>query len=288
MERIKVLGNNLAEAATLSGGSWFASLPLANAQTEDFSEVARSSDATVASTVIEVDLGYSQSVQAIALISTNLTTAYSYRIRYWNDSGFSDLDEDSGWTTPIGAAEMYTLEWDSPYFWNHILPWDDTERGPSLFHVRSALRIARWLTIELDDESNPDEYVDIGFQYIGPILHPAINYLPDENSLSFIDKSRRIESLSGAERVLRRTNNRVMRFAFAQQAFTEDTLFSDWFEIMRRTGYDKLVGVIPDSDDDERVLQRRAFFGRFQEMSGITQAVAGYGTTGFEIKEAIR
>lgn len=65
----------------LSGGSWLAALPLANAQEKVFSNVARSSDATKANTKLHADLQLARSIRVLAVAQHNLSRSAKLRFR---------------------------------------------------------------------------------------------------------------------------------------------------------------------------------------------------------------
>jgi len=72
---------NRADRATLSGGVWTSGLPRANLQNRVIGEVARTKDATLASTQFEMDMGPSGKVRALSFRKHNLSLAAKYRVR---------------------------------------------------------------------------------------------------------------------------------------------------------------------------------------------------------------
>ena len=76
MAKLQLSLTNVADAATLSGGLWLGTAPLANLQQKLLSKVARSVDLLAASTRLDVDLGNASTiVRFVALARHNLTTA---------------------------------------------------------------------------------------------------------------------------------------------------------------------------------------------------------------------
>ena len=57
-----------SDTATLSGGSWLTSLPLANLQDPVRSLVARSANVLAASTIIDIDFGQTRNIRYIAAL----------------------------------------------------------------------------------------------------------------------------------------------------------------------------------------------------------------------------
>ena len=87
---------NLIDSATLSGGDWSETLPLANLQSRILSKVARSTDAAPASTVIAVDFGAARTLGVVALVNHNLTLAATVRVRAGSEADMiSGVEYDS-------------------------------------------------------------------------------------------------------------------------------------------------------------------------------------------------
>ena len=85
------------ELLTLAGGSWAADYPLANLKTLPLSRVARSADATVASTQLTATLSPARPVRLVGLCRHNLSLAARYRLRLYQDAVLSTVLYDSGW-----------------------------------------------------------------------------------------------------------------------------------------------------------------------------------------------
>ena len=83
---------NRADAGTLSGGSWEATLPLTNLQTRWLSDVARSTDAALASTKFVCDQGSAKRVRAVYLGGHNLSLAAKYLVRAYDTLAVTRAD----------------------------------------------------------------------------------------------------------------------------------------------------------------------------------------------------
>lgn len=81
MGRMGIGYPNRIDAATLSGGSWEASLPRDNLKTRYLSQVARSTDDALASTKFTADLGSDRVIRSVGLMSHNLSLAALVRVR---------------------------------------------------------------------------------------------------------------------------------------------------------------------------------------------------------------
>ena len=83
---------NRAASATLSAGSWTG---LANLNNSNYWEVARSTNASPANTVINIDIGSVKALRAVALAAHNLSANASWCIKLGTSAGASDI-YDSG------------------------------------------------------------------------------------------------------------------------------------------------------------------------------------------------
>lgn len=80
MANITLAWNNRTDSGTLSGGSWAATLPLTNLQNRQVQKVARSSDATVASTQFQINLGQARNIGVVGLVVHNISVSGKVRI----------------------------------------------------------------------------------------------------------------------------------------------------------------------------------------------------------------
>lgn len=87
-------------ATTFSGGSWNASFPLTNLQNKLLSKVARSTNATVASTQFVATYAAPIDVRLISLLNHNISLAGTIRVRGYSDASLTQLVYD---TTPASA-----------------------------------------------------------------------------------------------------------------------------------------------------------------------------------------
>jgi len=274
-----------SDNALLGGGDWRAGLPLANLIDPRLSKVARSSNTLLASTQFRVSLPTVTPFRALAMGPMNITTAYRYRIRTWS-AGFVGMLSDTGWVKPFDgqSAGPLELEWEDPNFWLGLTPFEDQERGVWLIHDFGTPQVGQFWTFEIDDQTNPDGYIEIGRLFMGSAFQPTLNYGYDNNGLSFENNALMAPTLSGGTQAWRRLNPRVFRAAFPNMAEAE--AFDEVYRMFRSVGFDGEVLVIPDPDDAANI-QKRSIFGNFRTMDALSQTAFGLVGTGFEIKEII-
>lgn len=271
-----------SDSAALSSGDW--QMPLANMQNRDLFRVARSADLDLSSTRFGVDLGGVFSFRAIVIGPTNLTTAHKYRIRNYQGSAFGTVGYDSGWVENQQQFPYGSLPFGSPYWYTGLMPWDDPERGAWIIHIFDQEVAGRFWSVEIDDQNNPDGFVDIGRLFMPHHCIPSFNYSYDGNGLSFDNNSLQSNTLAGGRKFWRRANPRVFRLGF--EYLEESELYGPIYEMIRQAGYDGEVFVIPDPTDDFRQMQRRAFLGTLNP-DAISQTVPFRGNVAFEIREII-
>jgi hypothetical protein len=198
---------------------------------------------------------------------------------------FSSVNYDSGWVQSSVRAVFGTLPWGSPYLWSGFEPQDDPDRGSFIVHVLPVAVGQLYWSFEIDDRGNPDGYVEASRLLMSRAVEPSINYGYGNNGLTFQDNSLRQPTLSGGETVWRRVNPRVFSCSFDH--LPEAEAFAAFYDLMRHSGYDREVFVIPDPAATGLELQRRSFLGTFSQMSPLTQAAFQHASTGFTIKERI-
>lgn len=276
---------NRTDGAVLNGGSWVATLPLANLQSRLIGKVARTANVALASTKFDIDLGAGMKVQAIALRNHNISLAGTIRITGSTSPTFSLLSYDSTW---IDAwPEVYpwgTLEWEDDNWWTGKYTKEQTQGYTTeLDHLLPAMKVARYWRIEVNDTTNPDGYLQVGRLFIGPVWQPKIN-MSYGASVAWETDTEVGKAKGGAEYFQRSTPYRVVKFAL--NWMDQDEAFSQAFELQRRAGIDQEVLFIHDPDDLVHALRRR-FLGRFRTLSAIEYPYLNINSAAFEVKELL-
>lgn len=284
MGRMLLLYEPKSDAAALSWGAWSSGLPLANITDERLRRVARSVDADPASTRFRVALPAEQSFRAVVLAGLNVTPGYKYRVRAYDDAAFTAMTYDSDWVSPFEGTSggPLELEWEHPYFWLGIVPFDDPDRGINLIHVFETATDGQYWSFEIEDPYNPDGFIEVGRLFMPSTWAPSINYDYGSNGLGFINNSMSAATLSGSKAFWRRVNPRVFRFTIPM--LDEAEAYGEAYRLMQVAGFDGEVFVIPDPDDTLNI-QQRSFLGTMSEMDQLTQAVFGRVGVGFQIEE---
>lgn len=276
---------NRIDAATLSGGAWAATLPRANLQNRTLGKVARSSDATTASTQFDADLGAAKTIRMLALVNHNCSLAAQVRVRGASDAAFTAQVYDSGWADvwptvyPSGS-----LDWEEDNWWGG--KYTDEQRAgytATCVHVLAANALARYWRVEISDTSNAAGYVQIGRIFIGPAWQVKNN--PSYGAaIGWQTDTQAQRALGGAEYFQWRTPYRVDSFTLEHMSVDEG--LANAFEIQRRAGIDAEVLWVFDPNDTVHALRRR-YLGRLQKLDPIRYPYFNAAATAFEIKELL-
>jgi hypothetical protein len=277
---------NRIDAASLSGGAWVESLPLANLQDRALARVARSIDLDLSSTNLTIDLGRQRSIRILALIAHNLSFSGRIRIRASDNPGFATTVYDQtadAWPAAGGDWNIAELEWETDNYWLGSYSQDETEgQTPIAASILAAPIQARYWRLDIIDLQNTAGFVDIGRVFIGDgFLTPTINYSYGA-TLGYEDATGVETALSGAEFFDPREPLRVMRFQLANMTDAEG--FTQALELTRRAGIWREVFVVADPSDLTFGAVRN-FMGRLRTLSALEQAAFQLNTMSFEIKE---
>ncbi|MCY1253016.1 hypothetical protein D9M68_123170 [compost metagenome] len=307
MANVLLAHPNVADGGTLSGGSW--QVALNNLMDRRLSRVARSTTAAKADTQFVLDLGQSRLVSVIAVVRHNLSTAAKWRLKMANDPSFaSPVYDNAVLVPPDGSASLQmdfvaasyllwdpdwqlawptlfppsALEWEDDNFWTGSITEEARREYPSLLLVVLPKPTAgRYIKVEVDDEANPDGYVEFGRVFVGRAWQPQYNAKWGA-SLGWETDTTVQRALSGTPYFDRKSGRRVMRFELG--FLSRDEALGGVFELQRQAGVDREVLLIWDKDDAINLL-RQSYLGRLRQLNPITRAFVGNHSNPFEIEE---
>lgn len=284
MANIEIGWQNFADIATLSGGSWVSTLPLANLQTRFRSEVARSTNVLTTSTKIAVDFGSaSKVVRWVILDKHNMSTAATVRVKGGTTAGAADV-ADTGSLEVWQATPTRDLRYEDANWWTGTLSAADVEGYPISMFIDLAANVkARYWTIEITDTANSAGYVQIARLWMGPFWSPQRN-VTWGTKLGWEDPSREQRTDSGVMYFAERQRFRVYHFNFP--AVTDDEAFGTLLDMQRIAGKTREVVVIPDKEDLVRGF-RRNIVGHLRQTDMLEQIQFGWQTAGYVLEERI-
>ncbi|KTG26218.1 hypothetical protein AWR38_17755 [Idiomarina sp. WRN-38] len=168
---------NYVPAATLSGGSWVPTLPLAHVQDRRLSVIAKTASLDPAATQFSITLPRRRRLHAVAIAAHNLSPTATVRARAYRDAGRTDEIADTGvqnvW--PIVYA-LNDVIWGDDNFWNRRLSEDDRATYTPLMIVFFDERvIGTAVDVELSDPGNPDGAIELGRVILADAWQPEHN-----------------------------------------------------------------------------------------------------------------
>ena len=277
---------NRLDSATLSGGSWLATLPLSNLKDRRLSRLARSSDEQTTSTTLTLDLGSARNVGIVALVAHNLSVTSTVRVLGDDAADFATPIYDSGAvaTYPDGVIPADLLEWEDDNFWLGTISQEAIAglHAPYL-NVLPVARSLRYWRIEINDTANPDGYVHLGRLYIGEAWSPEYNRSYGA-SLGYDDISTVESSLSGEEFFDVRRKRRTHRFDLG--CLSKEEALDRVLQMQRLQGTTGEILIVPDRTDTLN-MAKVAFLGRLKSLGEVAQPYPQFYSTSMEITEII-
>lgn len=278
MGNILISWPNRIDTATLSGGSW--NLPLTNLQSRDQWLVARSNGLSTSDTKFDIDFGVIRNVRAIALANHNLSQTATWRISLGTTAGDNDIFTSNWQSVWMMTFDSDLMEWGDVSVWEGAMDYEYLNHPYLAVFVLPDWYNTRYMTIEIEDTSNPNGWVDIGRAFVGGGFTPRYN---PEYGLqdSWEDKTEIVEMASGATHAVVKKRYRKVQFVLPWLSQTEATIVH---EIQRRQGIYGEILYIPDLSD-QQLNQRYGMLGRLAEMSAIEYPFYNNRQCGFTIKE---
>jgi len=274
-----------SKISSFSGGSWNGTYPRSNLAVLPLCQVARTTDATLASTQFSLVFDHIRSVGLAAIVAHNLTTSAQIRYRLWGDAGMTVLLFDSGFVDVFGIAyPRNTLQWGDPHWWNGKYTDEDLAgynvTTPYLF---PQLYLAAAMTVEISDTSNAAGYIQIGLFEVAQGWQFSVNV---QYGLQFgiDDRSITTEALGGAETVQKMPPQRTWNGTI--DYLPHDEAMARGFEGQRQylTATPFLWWLDP-LDTPNQV--RNCVLGRFSKINATARAFFGRDTFPVNIKEVI-
>jgi hypothetical protein len=273
---------NRLDGATLSGGTWNATLPRSNLQTRPLWKVARTATAT-SSLNLDIDFGSAKNVRAIAIMNHNLPSGATWTVYGGTTSGGSQVYNGASlncWqmTFDSDLIEFTDSNW-----------WDGTTSNQYVRHPRivsivfSQAYSARYWRIAIANATTTETYLQFGRIWIGNGIVPTYNASYGLSD-AWEDLSTVVESDDGATFAYPRRRRRVARFSL--DWLTQSSEYAVIHEMQRARGTWDEVLYLPDSAD-AALNQRSGFLGRMRTLSPIEYPYPSTRSAGFELAELL-
>lgn len=140
---------------------------------------------------------------------------------------------------------------------------------------------ARYIRVEVDDETNPDGYIEFGRLFVGSVWQP-LNNATWGASIGWETDTAMQRAMSGTPYFDRKEGRRVTRFTLAP--LSRDEALGRIFEIQRKAGIDGEILMVWDKDDAINLL-RQSYLGRLRQLGPIERVFVDNHSNAFEIEE---
>lgn len=285
MERAVFGWPRWTQDVTWSGGSWQASYPVSNLAILPLARVARSTNATLASTQIIGTLSGPRTVRAMALARHNLGLLGRLRLRLYSDTARTVQVLDTGWFDVWPSAYLPgDLEWEDDNWWTggpkgtDIVGYAPTRP----IWLGASYRVSAFL-LEIDDTTNPAGYVEAGLLEVAQGWQVSVNPGADFAE-GFRFRTEAAEALGGGKTFDRRDKPRTARGTI--EFLPRDEALSQGFEMMRQADLDQPFLWFPQPDETQHWL-RTAYVARLVDPGLIAHASAGRSRFPFAVEEVL-
>lgn len=257
---------NLADLATLSGGTW--SAPLANMQTRALKQVARTPSADPAVTWFDVTLARHTTIRALGLINHNLSRSARIKWLAYPDQKRSTAKWESKWERVWPRVwPMRQMDFRHPYCISGVPDEIETE-GMTLSWSRIIDPVsAMYWRCQLSDPYNQDLYLQAGRLVMAKAAQPEFN-ASFGSSVGVQDSTVIDEMEDGGEVADERPRRRV--FTFNMEFLSEEEAKAWVVEMQRRVGIWSEVLFCMDPTST-RFRQHNTVWGRFNVLNPVTQ-----------------
>jgi len=272
---------NRTDTSTLSGGSWTG---LANLKIRDTYSLARTTDATLASTQFDIDLGTSDyNIHALSLHSHNLSSNATWRITVGTSAGASDVF-DSGFISVWSVTFDSDLnQFEQGAYWPDVTNDANVRSHFSIISTFSNAAMAnQYIRVEINDTTNTDGYIEIGRLGVWSGFQPSKNAVWGINH-GWDDQSDTNFSISGELNYEKRKAKRTANMSFD---FLTDSEANTMYELVRRSGTTGEVMYIPDPAD-MAYSQRYGFRGRLRRLGALEKTSIDVNTQEIQAEELI-
>lgn len=195
---------------TFSTSGWVnANYPVSNLGTYEIAEPWRSYDTQLANTKFDFALPRTVPLSLIVLCRHNLTQNARWRIKTWLAEDPTAIT-DSGWLEVWPAVyDPLDLEWEDDNFWTLTYSFEDV-KGSTLYvpHLLTDWGNSNRGSVEIDDQGNPDGFVQIGSCEIAHHWQFHYNYATGAQ-FGFQSRSKYRESEGGGRHFKRLPKPRV-------------------------------------------------------------------------------
>lgn len=261
------------DAVTFTGGSWELNLPLTRLASVDPRVRAWSTDAANVSTIIEVDLGQERTLNFLAALFTNMSQSAQIRYTIGNDDIFATYEYRSAWLPAYPVTQPFGQGAFGVFSFGGFQAVDANDpRGVGHNHFLGYAYSARYLRIEIDDDTNSDGVLKVGVVFAGYGEELTVQVKDGFNG-GIREEVIADRAVSGALHI--DPLYKVQTLGFEIWWEPKATAMARWYDMLADRGRSKpvLVFLLPD---DELNLSRLGLYGIITEYARLTQMRNSY------------
>jgi hypothetical protein len=256
MGRINIMYNAASDKVTIvktSSGDYFSpSMPLVNVQIPQLSKVARVINLVQGGAYFMVDFGAPTRVDFIAFAGVNFSAAHSI---------YFIMSDNADFTLPVWVSNRIARPLDG---------------GRTVYFTPNPSPVARYLKVELRDNTNPAGYIQMGRFMAGPAWSPAINFSWGAG-FQWVDETTFARSVGG--QIYADVRPKYRRLTCAFDALSEAEAWGPYpsvYDMMATLGTSGNLFAVYDPDDlnnalGSYMLARRSIYGRIAELAPLTE-----------------
>lgn len=256
---------NLVDTSDVRGGGWRASAPVSNVKDSDLGVMARTVNTNPNNTKLVIALPTSKAARMLVALRPNVTLEAGYRVRAADaEVGGTEL-YNSGWLA--GYPPMYdtlALEWSDANWWGGRMVQEQRGIYPAqLLHVLPEPITAPFWFLDIDDQANPDGYIELARVVLANQFQPTWNF--SWGCQEYIkSQSSSEKSLGGQAFFDKRIGQRCIRLSLDYLSYAE--AYGRLYDMDRTADIHGEIYVLPDIDDTIN-LHRRSFYGRMPTLT---------------------
>lgn len=249
-----------------AGGSYNATYPVTNLQSEQLSFVARTTGVSPSQTKFQAVLDKPRPVRVLAFVNHNASLDATYRIRLYADAAMTSLLYDSGAAGMAFWPSVYPpgqLEWEDDGFWFGKYSQDEIAGYRAIRPIwLDKIYLARAALVEVFDDANPAGYFQCGLFEIAAVWQFGVNFAFG-SEYGFEARTDAARALGGAEYFLRNEKPRVFRGQI--KLLDRDEALAKAFELQRQHDIDEPFLWLPNPESTQHLL-RECFLARQAEL----------------------
>lgn len=275
---------NYIERCTLSGGSYTAQRPLANAQVRELQERCRTTDTALASTQFLAALDRRRTIGAVAIAAHNLSVDATVRIRVRDqaDATLYDSGELLAWRPILSINQV---EWEDDNWWSRQLDAEQRQEYTPLFwHFFEPVTSCYSVLVEISDAGNEDGFIEFGRILIAGLWQPKVNM--SFGSLWGLDDATEIETTDGRENEFFNEGPRRRTFTANLDNLEAEEAFNELSRMRRVLGVSGEV-LVTDQIIDTPQSHQKTMLARHAELDPVSHPYALNWRTAINLREIL-